>query len=256
MGRDVAEAFDALRPGADRDRPRVGRAPARQGAVDAHPRRASRRRSSPTSSPPTTTTAGCSWRSRPNSGRQVDAARRAEIDEDAPLARRAARVADPAAVPDQQVREARPVRPRHEPHQVALDLHRILLAGEAEPLRQPADVRVDDDPLRVARARPRRRSPSCARRPVAGAARRSPRAPRRRTPRSGSPSSRAATSPSGGRSRSGRCRARAPRPAPPGSPRVGGTSRNSVSVTRLTFTSVVCAESITETSSSSGFLEA
>ena len=74
-------------------------------------------------------------------------------------------------------------------------------------------------------------------------------------PRSGSASCRAATSPSAGRSRSRRCRARAPRPAPRGSPRAGGTSRTARSVTRLTFTSVVCAESITETSSSSGLAE-
>ena len=39
--------------------------------------------------------------------------------------------------------------PRHEPDEVALDFLRILLAREAEPLRQPADVGVDDDPLRM-----------------------------------------------------------------------------------------------------------
>ena len=48
-----------------------------------------------------------------------------------------------------------------------------------------------------------------------------------------------------------RCRAGAPPRARRGSPRAAGTSRKSVAVTRLTFTSVVCAESITATSSSS-----
>ena len=44
-----------------------------------------------------------------------DPARRAQVLEHALLAARAARVADPAPVPDQQVREAGPVRPRHDP---------------------------------------------------------------------------------------------------------------------------------------------
>ena len=39
---------------------------------------------------------------------------------------------------------------RHELHQVALDLHRVLLPRQPEPLREPAHVRVDDDALRVA----------------------------------------------------------------------------------------------------------
>ena len=38
----------------------------------------------------------------------------------------------------------------HEPLQVALDLDRIVLPCETEPLGQPADVGVDDDPLRLA----------------------------------------------------------------------------------------------------------
>ena len=66
------------------------------------------------------------------------------------VAQRAARVADPAAVPDQQVREAAPVRPRNELHQVALDLDRILVPRQPEALRKPAHVRVDHDALRVA----------------------------------------------------------------------------------------------------------
>ena len=46
------------------------------------------------------------------------------------------------------MREARPVLARHELHEVALDLHRVLLLRQPEPLRQPPHVRVDDDPLR------------------------------------------------------------------------------------------------------------
>ena len=41
-------------------------------------------------------------------------------------------------------------RARDELHEVALDLHRILLLRQPEPLREPAHVRVDDDALRVA----------------------------------------------------------------------------------------------------------
>ena len=171
---------------------------------------------------------------------------------DAALAARRARVADAPAVPDQQVREAVPVRARDEPHQVALDLHRILLPRQPEPLREPPHVRVDDDPLRVAElggddVRRLARDAGQAHELARAAA-----APARRTRRAASASCRAATSPSAGRSRSRRCRARAPPAAPPGSPRAAGTCANSRSVTRLTFTSVVCAESITETSSSSG----
>src|SRR5712692_1383623 len=79
-----------------------------------------------------------------------DTRRRAEVVEHALLAARQTREADTAAVPDQKVREAAPVLTRHELHQVALDLHRILLLGEAEPLREPAHVRVDHDALRLA----------------------------------------------------------------------------------------------------------
>ena len=113
-------------------------------------------------------------------------------------------------------------------------------------------MRVDDDPLRLPELGRDdvRRLARDARQPEQLA--RSAAAPRRRTPRAAPASCRAATSSSAGRSRSRRCRARAPPAAPRGSPRAGGTSRRAVSVTRLTFTSVVCAESITETSSSSG----
>src|SRR5438552_7172173 len=46
--------------------------------------------------------------------------------------------------------EATPVGTRHEPLEVALDLDRIFLPRQPEPLREPAHVRIDHDPLRVA----------------------------------------------------------------------------------------------------------
>jgi hypothetical protein len=54
-------------------------------------------------------------------------------------------------VPDEQVREDAPVLARHEPLQVALDLDRVVLPREAEPLREAPHVRIDDDALRVAK---------------------------------------------------------------------------------------------------------
>jgi hypothetical protein len=53
-------------------------------------------------------------------------------------------------VPDEQVREPPPVGTGHKPHEVALDPDRILLPRQPETLREPAHVRVDDDPLRLA----------------------------------------------------------------------------------------------------------
>src|SRR5205814_4149325 len=79
----------------------------------------------------------------------VGTARRAEVVDHALLAQRPARVADPPPVPDQKVREAGPVLARHDLHQVALDLDRILLLREPEPLREPAHVRVHHDALGV-----------------------------------------------------------------------------------------------------------
>src|SRR5438094_338296 len=79
----------------------------------------------------------------------VDTTRRTEVVDDALLAERPPRVADPPAVPDQQVRQARPVRARHQLDQIALDLDGILLPRQPEPLREPPHVRVHDDPLRV-----------------------------------------------------------------------------------------------------------
>jgi len=63
---------------------------------------------------------------------------------------RVARDADAPAVPDQQVWEDAPVLARHEALQVTLDLDRVVLPREAEPLREPPHVGVDDDALRVA----------------------------------------------------------------------------------------------------------
>src|SRR5438874_10777143 len=82
-----------------------------------------------------------------------DAARRAEVGEDATLAERPPSIAHAPSMPDQEVREQSPLAPRDDLRQIALDLHGILLAGETEPLREPADMRVDHDPLRVAELR-------------------------------------------------------------------------------------------------------
>ena len=48
------------------------------------------------------------------------------------------------------MREETPALARHESLQVALDLDRILLLRQPQPLREPAHVRVDDDSLRIA----------------------------------------------------------------------------------------------------------
>ena len=60
------------------------------------------------------------------------------------------RAAHAAAVPDQSVREDRPLLARQQLHQILLDLHRLGLAGQPEPLRQPRDVRIDHDALVLA----------------------------------------------------------------------------------------------------------
>src|SRR4029077_13835108 len=71
-----------------------------------------------------------------------DTGRRTEVVDHAILAARAPCVADAAAVPDQEVREAAPVGARNEPDEVALDLHGILLARRAEPLGGATQGRV------------------------------------------------------------------------------------------------------------------
>jgi len=53
-------------------------------------------------------------------------------------------------VPDQQVREDSPVLARDDALEVALDLYRIVQTRQPQSLRQPADVRVDDDALGLA----------------------------------------------------------------------------------------------------------
>ena len=75
-----------------------------------------------------------------------------------------------------------PVGARDELDEVALDLDRILLPRQPEPLREAAHVRVDDDALRVAELGRDdvRGLPRDAR--AAAAARRSSAGPRRRTP--------------------------------------------------------------------------
>ena len=164
MGKDVVEASgsrgfeDGQEPG--RARARVGRAPARRAARAALARRPASKRVVADVFPaydddggllvaPPPALAAELARATSLLRRRLDAARRAEVGEHALLAARAARVADAPAVPDQQVREAAPVRARHELDQVALDLDRILLPRQPEALREPAHVRVDDDPLRV-----------------------------------------------------------------------------------------------------------
>src|SRR5690348_1180309 len=78
-----------------------------------------------------------------------DTARRTEPCDDALAAPGRARVADAAPVPDQEMGEPPPLLARHEPDEVALDLDGVLLPREAEPLGEPAHVRVDDDSLRM-----------------------------------------------------------------------------------------------------------
>src|SRR4051812_46872382 len=55
--------------------------------------------------------------------------------------------ADPAPVPDQPVGKIRPLFPRQERHQVALDFLRIVLPRQLKSARDATDVRVDGDPL-------------------------------------------------------------------------------------------------------------
>src|SRR5712691_3416450 len=80
---------------------------------------------------------------------ESDAARRAQIVQHALFAARPARVAHTAAVPDQEVRKEPPLLARQQPLEVALDLDRVVVARQAEPLREPPHVCVDDDPLGV-----------------------------------------------------------------------------------------------------------
>src|SRR5450755_5154546 len=58
---------------------------------------------------------------------------------------RLASVADPPAMPDQAVRQDRPLRARKQRSDVPLDLLGILLGRPAESARQPAEVGIDGD---------------------------------------------------------------------------------------------------------------
>ena len=114
---------------------------------------------------------------------QPEPTRGAQILDHALLAARSACVADAPPVPDEEVREARPVGARHDALEVALDLHRVVLAASARgAARACARACRRRFPARD-RARPRRRSRSCARRRAASRDRPAVREPRRRTPR-------------------------------------------------------------------------
>ena len=63
-------------------------------------------------------------------------------------AQRTARVADLAAVEDEQVGGARPALGGHERHELLLDLDRVVALRDAQAVRDPQDVRVDGDALR------------------------------------------------------------------------------------------------------------
>src|SRR5918992_1744732 len=81
----------------------------------------------------------------PRPGSASDQARRAEVVDRARLALRDGRLAQRPAVLDQHVGEPEPFLLGKDLHQVALDLVRVLLLGEPQALRHPADVRVDGD---------------------------------------------------------------------------------------------------------------
>src|SRR2546426_526245 len=75
---------------------------------------------------------------------------RAQSADHALLALRPPRDAHAPSVQDQRVREPRPLVARHERHQVALDLHRVLLCRQTEQRRESLHVGVDHDPFVLA----------------------------------------------------------------------------------------------------------
>ena len=88
----------------------------------------------------------------------------AEREHRALAAARPPRVADLAAVEDQQVGGARPALVRHDGHELLLDLRRVVALRDAQAVRDAQHVRVDRDAFRHARRRGRaRRSRSCGR---------------------------------------------------------------------------------------------
>jgi hypothetical protein len=74
-----------------------------------------------------------------------DGARRADVIEHADFALGVSRLADTPAVKYEKVREERPILSWEQRHQVLLDLDRISLPREAEPVADSRDVGVDDD---------------------------------------------------------------------------------------------------------------
>src|SRR3712207_5023602 len=82
-----------------------------------------------------------------SAGRFVVKGRWAVVVEHAAGAIWSARLADPASVEDEQVREDGPIILRHHPHEVLLYLLGVPLLGETEPGRDAPDVGVHDDAL-------------------------------------------------------------------------------------------------------------
>src|SRR6266508_6926345 len=80
-------------------------------------------------------------------GANLYPARRAQVVHRTDLALGVASGADPSSVLDQDVGEREPLLLRDEPHQIPLDLVRVLIRAEAQALGQPAHVGVDGDPL-------------------------------------------------------------------------------------------------------------
>src|SRR5215211_488066 len=80
-------------------------------------------------------------------GTYLHIGRGTDIVEDAVRAVRLAGLAYPASVKDQEVGEGGPVFFRHHFHEVLLYLYRIPTLREAEPVRDAADMGVDDDAL-------------------------------------------------------------------------------------------------------------
>src|SRR5438270_785748 len=74
-----------------------------------------------------------------------DARRRAHIREDALAAARSARVADPAAVLDEQMGQHGPALLWKQWHERPFDLHGIALLRETETVAEPRDMCVHDD---------------------------------------------------------------------------------------------------------------
>ena len=164
-------AFAYYAPDARRDPPREGRRRLGRGRREHARRRRSRRparssgrrRTRSCASSATGTISGCSTgcarsrRPRSHVARSrvdrvtVELSPRggAELGQDARVASRLAGVADAPPVPDQEMRKPVPVGARHDLDEVALDLDRIVLPRQPEPLRDPPHVGVDDDPLRL-----------------------------------------------------------------------------------------------------------